>query len=66
MLHIDQSFSSEYSSSNFDFIVSFQYWEINVAVFAIFRMGQFEFFPVMSFACHSNVIYMPWEWLNLI
>ena len=33
MLHIDQSFKSEYFSSHFNFIVSFQYQEIYVAVF---------------------------------
>ena len=33
MVHIDQRFKSEYSSSNFNSIVSFQYREIYVAVF---------------------------------
>ena len=33
MLHIGQSVKCECSSSNFNFIVSFQYWEIYVAVF---------------------------------
>ena len=33
MLHIDQSFKCEYSSSNFNFIVSFQHREIYVVVF---------------------------------
>ena len=32
MLHINQSFKCEYSSSNFNFIVTFQYQEIYVAV----------------------------------
>ena len=64
MLHTDQIFKCEYSS-NFNFIVIFQYREIYVAVFTVLRMGQFEFFPLMPSACHSNVMYMPCEWLNV-
>ena len=33
MLHINQSFKGEYSSSNFNFIISIYYREMYVAVF---------------------------------
>ena len=33
MLHVDQSFKCEYSSSSFNSIVSFQYQETYAAVF---------------------------------
>ena len=45
MLHIDQIFKREYSSSNFNFIVSFKYREIYVAVFTtLFEWGN-SIFP---------------------
>ena len=63
MLHKDQSFKCEYSSSNFSFVVSFQYWEIYVADFT--TNDTIRIFPAYAFECHSNVIYMPCEWLNV-
>ena len=41
MLHIDQSFKCEHSSSNLNFIISFWYRKINVAVFV--AIEQFKF-----------------------
>ena len=63
MLHIAHSFKCEYSSSNFNFISSFYYRKINVAV--SLAMEQFEFFPVIPLTCHSNAMYMSCEWLNI-
>ena len=48
MLHIDQIFKREYSSSNFNFIVSFQNREIYVAVFTTpFEWGN-SIFPTYA------------------
>ena len=47
---------------NFNFIVSFQYWETYVAVFT--TNDTIRMFPTYEFACCSNVIYMSCEWLN--
>ena len=53
MLHIDQNFKCEYSSSNLNFIVSFQYREIYVAVFTTpFEWNNSTF----SRVCRSHAI----------
>ena len=62
MLHIDQILKCEYSSSNFNFIVSFQYREIYVAVFTRpfewnnSNFSRFSRQPAIlrSCTCHAN------------
>ena len=62
MLRLAQSFKCDYSS-NFDFIITFKFRTINVAVYV--AMKQFEFFPLTLLVYPSNAMYMPCESLNL-
>ena len=66
MLHIDQSFKCKYSPS-LTLISSSALICSNLcsSFYNTFRMGEFEFSPLAPFACHSNVIFMPCEWLNV-
>ena len=63
MLHIDQCFKCEYSSSDFNFIISFEYRKVNVAV--LVAVEQFEFFSLIPLVRHSNAMHMPCEWLDI-
>ena len=62
MLHIDQSFKCKSSSSNFNFIVSFQNLEIYVAVLTTYFEWDNSNFSrlcrsyaiLTSFICHAN------------
>ena len=61
MLHIDQSFKCEYSSSKFSSSVFDE--AHNVAIFA--AMEQFDFFLLLPLVWHSNNMYMPCKRLNI-
>ena len=73
MLHIDQIFKCEHSSSNFDFVVSFQYREIYVLAFTIPFEWDISNFShschlhaiLMLFTCHANG-YMSSKSLNVM